>query len=412
MIDVEIRNFQSIEHTHVQIDGFTAIIGRSNLGKSAVIRALKAALTGAPEDNYIRHKTTCERAVKNQKSCKCSCSVHMKSEGFDLLWTKGGDEEGYVFNGEKYTAVGKGTPEFLEAMFGLVKIGDDRILLQVADQFKSEGGGPIFLLDAGGSVVADVLSDVAQLDRINVAMKLAEKDRREASSQRKVREKDVLELKIRLTGYDGLDAVLGRVRQVETEENLVAQKRIKRDQIAAFKETIWTIARQVKALTEVPKIVIPEATPLVQYQKTSEGLAGYLTDTTSRQKVISSLQGIEMVVAPSFGSIQDRSQVFVKLQAWLTKLRTHKDVFARWKTVEAVPTPPVDGALKADGSAKTLGALRNRLWASQEQVDNLEKLVAGVEIEFQTVETEKVALGGVCPTCDQPMNLDHEHAAE
>ena len=412
MIDVEIRNFQSIEHTHVQIDGFTAIIGRSNLGKSAVIRALKAALTGAPEDNYIRHKTTCERVVKSQKSCKCSCSVHMKADGFDLFWTKGGEDEGYVFNGTKYTAVGKGTPEFLESMFGLVKIGDDRILLQVADQFKSEGGGPIFLLDAGGSVVADVLSDVAQLDRINVAMKLAEKDRREASSQRKVREKDVLELKIRLSGYDGLNAVLDRVKHIEMEEILVSQKRTKRDQLAALKEALLTIARQVRALNEVPKIVIPEVIPLTQHQAAAQILSGYLADTTSRQKIVNFLQGVESIVVPSFTPIQERSQVFVKLQGWLTKLRTYKDVFARWKSVEAVPAPAVDGLLKTDVGAIKVGNLVKRFGWVQEQVTNLEVLVADVEIEFQAVEVEKTALGGVCPTCTQPMNFDHEHAAE
>jgi hypothetical protein len=285
------------------------------------------------------------------------------------------------------------------------------LLLQVADQFKSEGGGPIFLLDEGGSVVADVLSDVAQLDRINVAMKLAEKDRREASSQRKVREKDVLELKIKLSGYDGLDAVLDRAREVEAEERLVTQKRVKRDQIAGFKTSVWTIARQVKALNEVPKIVIPEVASLGQHQKKVQALSGYLADSTSRQKIVDSLQGVEEIVAPSFVPIQDRSQVFVKLQGWLTKLRTYKDVFARWKNVEAVPTPAVDGVLKADLGAIKVGNLVKRLAWVQEQVTNLESLVAGVEVEFKAVEAEKTALGGVCPTCTQPMNLDHEHVA-
>lgn len=123
MLDVEIRNFQSIEHVHVVIDGFTTLVGRSNLGKSAIVRAIKAALTGAPEETSVRHGPKCEREVKGTKSCKCYCSVHIKTEGFDLLWEKGGDKNEYVFNGAKKTAVGKGTPDFLDESFGVVKSG-------------------------------------------------------------------------------------------------------------------------------------------------------------------------------------------------------------------------------------------------------------------------------------------------
>ena len=51
MLDVEIRNFQSIDHVHLRVEGFTALVGRSNIGKSAVVRAVKAALTGYPRSS-------------------------------------------------------------------------------------------------------------------------------------------------------------------------------------------------------------------------------------------------------------------------------------------------------------------------------------------------------------------------
>ena len=33
MIEVEVRNFQSIEHISLKVEGFTALVGRSNIGK-------------------------------------------------------------------------------------------------------------------------------------------------------------------------------------------------------------------------------------------------------------------------------------------------------------------------------------------------------------------------------------------
>lgn len=411
MLDVEIRNFQSIEHVHLRIDGFTALVGRSNIGKSAIVRAVKAALTGAPEDNYVRHGASCEKVAKGAKSCKCYCSVHLKAEGFDLLWEKGGDKNEYVFNGEKKTAVARGTPEFLEDSFGLVKVGDTKILLQVADQFRSEGGGPIFLLDEYGGVVADVLSDVAQLDRINVATKMAEKDRRDCVSQRKVREKDVLDLKLKVTSYDGLDEVLAHVKEVEEDERKVEAKKAKRDQLVRFKEDILTVGRQIKALMGVPALVVPEVDPLKTQSDRAAKLTVFLAAVETRQVVINRLAGVDTIQAPDIETVHSAEARFRKLYTWLTKVRTYKELFANWKGVEAAPTPDIAPITSTSAKSLRLATLRKQLTALETQTSTLEKQLEEAEAEFQAVKAEEADLG-VCPTCAQPVTLAHEHAAE
>ncbi len=382
MLDVEIRNFQSIEHVHVVIDGFTTLVGRSNLGKSAIVRAIKAALTGAPEETSVRHGPKCEREVKGTKSCKCYCSVHIKTEGFDLLWEKGGDKNEYVFNGAKKTAVGKGTPDFLDESFGVVKIGEDKILLQVADQFKSEGGGPIFLLDQSGSVVADVLSDVAQLDRINVATRLSEKDRKEAIAQRKVREKDVMELKVRVTGYDGLDDVLARVKQVEADERKVAQFRAVVARIANFKEVLIRVGRHLKGLLDISKVPVPAYDPVfVQYSK-HKALADYIVATESRQAVITELEGVDLVVIPSMDAFPGKLVGFQKLYNWREKFRYLQDFFVRSKTAEKPEVPEFDKVSMTWKKTMALHLLRGRLTVLEQLQDFLERFKA---VEATTV---------------------------
>jgi DNA repair ATPase RecN len=214
VIDVEIKDFQSIERVVLTIDGFTALLGRSNIGKSAVIRAMKAALTGSAGTAFVRHGPSCARRVKKTKTCKCFSSVHLRGKDFDLLWEKGDAINRYTYNGQVYDRAERGVPEFLLDKFALVKVGDDQKLLQCSDQFY-----PIFLLDQTGGVVAEVLSDAARLDRINVAMKLAEKDRREAVSVRKVREQDLTLLAEKIGRFDGLDNVLSEVQA--TQDSLV-----------------------------------------------------------------------------------------------------------------------------------------------------------------------------------------------
>ena len=67
MVHIEIRNFQAITHEVIEVRGFSALAGRSNIGKSTIIRAVKAALTGAPVDSYVRHSSRCLR-VQGAKS--------------------------------------------------------------------------------------------------------------------------------------------------------------------------------------------------------------------------------------------------------------------------------------------------------------------------------------------------------
>jgi hypothetical protein len=411
MVDVDIHNFQSIDHVHLRVEGFTALVGRSNIGKSAIVRAVKAALTGAPEDNYVRHGATCEKTTKGTKSCKCFCSVHIKAEGFDLLWRKGGDKNEYVYNGQTYTAANKGTPEFLVDSFGPVNIGDHKVILQVADQFRSEGGGPIFLLDEYGATIADVLSDVANLDRINVAARMAEKDRRECAAQRKVREKDIIDLKTRSVSYDGLDDVLARVKGVEDGEKRLMAQRTRRDDLRRFKETVKTVGPQIKALMEVPKVVIPEFPPLGSIAAKVKIVLDYLGSVEGRQAIVLTLIGVDAVDVPTIEPIRNAWVKLQNLSGWVAKIRSHKDFFAKWKEAEGCASPDLEPLRDKQKGYASLGDMRRRYLATETQVTLLEKQFAGIEREFQEVKNDEANLG-VCPTCLQLVSVDHDHAAE
>ena len=51
---VSIRNFQSIENIELEFGRLTAIVGPSNVGKSSVMRALRAAVDNRRGDSFIR----------------------------------------------------------------------------------------------------------------------------------------------------------------------------------------------------------------------------------------------------------------------------------------------------------------------------------------------------------------------
>ena len=397
MVEVEVRNFQSIEKAAFRIDGFTVIVGRSNIGKSALVRAVKAALTGAPASSFVRHGAACLRRTKKAKTCKCFASVHMVAEGFDLLWEKGDAINRYTFNGAVYDKAERGTPDFLQPDFAPVKVGDRQEMLQVADQFS-----PIFLLDQTGGAVADTLSDVARLDRINAAMRLAERDRKEAVSTRKVREKDVADLRVRLTSYDGLDAALADAQAIADRHVAIEKQERVLQRVDEFLGQVSSLAGVVRDLGKVTTIVIPDVTALRAEEAKLDALDGLLARKATREQEVARLAGVEDVQVPSAVALGEGFRALARLDGWVAKLVEMKGWLGPWKAVESAPVP----------EAKALTEARDRLTALDALLTkhtNLTALVESLDAELGVVLTEEAEIKaeqdelGVCPTCTRPV---------
>jgi hypothetical protein len=355
MTEVEVRNFQSIEHARITIEGYTALVGRSNIGKSAIVRAIKSALTGATGTAFVRHGPHCARRLKDAKKCQCKASVRIKREGFDLLWEKGDNDNRYTFNGQVYDSVGQGTPSFLTEGYEPIQIGPDKELLQVADQFD-----PIFLLNRTGGVIADVLSDVANLDQVNAAMRLVEKDRREASSTRKVREQDVVDLTQRLVAFDGLDDAVAGVKAIED----------KLADLGAADERL----RQIERFLEL---------------------------AVARATAIKNLAGVEAVVIPSATASQTAVEGLLRLTRWYERLVALKTWWERAKGVEGLAPPDSDPLKTALTGLMTMNAFANRFDALSREVDHNEAAYKQIVETAGALQAEWDALG-ICPTCEQP----------
>ena len=400
MIEVEVRDFQSIERASICIDGFTALVGRSNIGKSAFVRAIQAAMAGAPVGAYVRHGPTCARRVRKVKDCRCQCSVRIKADGFDLLWEKGDFINRYTFNGVVYDRANQGTPDFLLPFVAPIKVGDCKETLQVSEQFK-----PIFLLDQPGTVIADVLGDVAQLDRINVAMRMAEKDRKEAISTRRVRDRDVADLKHRLEGYVGLDTTLASVRTVEESYEVMAAKRKEAQTLDAFQVHLSAVRADARALAGVDLIIPPDPAPLLAKNDALKKVSVFSTQVADRAVAIRRLVGIETIDLPDTAKFQDRLQTFRRLDAWVAGLY----VFQAWFDSHLPATKAVLPALESfsqgtkqfallQGFVKRMEVLSPSISSLEREIKATEQVIAEIESEFSGL--------GVCPTCNQPVHPD------
>lgn len=447
MIEVEVENFQSIERASFKIDGFTVLVGRSNIGKSALVRAIRNALTGAAGTDFVRHGPSCERRLKDNKRCKCQTRVRIATPQLELVWEKGDAVNRYtvVRPGEApvlYDKVDRGTPEFLRPGFSPIKVGDDQVLLQVSEQFD-----PIFLLNMSGPTVAEVLSDVARLDDINKATSLVSKDRKEAMSTRSVREKDVVELAKSLTSYDGLDPLVEDIRNIEVRHAAVQTKEQQLANANRLLGELEAMARSILALQAATKPAPPDRLKL---QKTNERYSEVVRlndELAIRTAVVEGLQAatkpeppddarlrtasshyskvvrfneelevrtaavdrlspVEGILVPAVDPLKTSLTKFKQVDDWLGKAQALKTDFDRLKRLEGVKDPDpkaitatYDRFKMADTALKRLVALATAIQALEDEVAAAEKDEAKAIEELRDL--------GVCPTCSQGISPEH-----
>jgi hypothetical protein len=427
MIAVEIESFQSIESLKFTIDGFTAVVGGSDLGKSAIVRALKCALTGAAGTDFVRHGPLCERRLKNTKKCRCKATVRISTPTFSFKWEKGDSVNKYtVYHPDRpdevYDRVGHGAPDFLLPSFNPVKIGDNQVLLQVADQFRVAGvGGPIFLLDVTGTAVAEAISDVARLDALNEAMKLVQRDRKDASSTRTVRERDLLQLREELETYAGLDGVLARARDIEVKQAEVTKARAHCEKVAGIVVAFDTIADVIRALHKLLQHKLPDEEALQAKQARFFEVDKLLTEVLQRTPDVKRLTGIDKIKIPEEPT-EKVTAAFDKLQQHDTKLQHFEALQAREAAVrrdieqgeKATKLTVADFVVVSDALTKfdAVRTLFDRNSVLSGEIAALEETVTKAEQEEAQVLAELKELG-LCPTCSGPIGSEtHLHFDE
>lgn len=157
---VEVKNFQSIASAKIDISGFTVLVGDSNIGKSAMARAIQYSLFGWGRGFVAEGADFSE--------------VRLSDGNYNIQWKKGPKVNQVTINGNLYDKVGRDIPfEIVDLGFKEIQIGTSVVNVQVADQFN-----PIFVLNDSGSAttLALLLTEVSRLGRLNTAMGLCSKD--------------------------------------------------------------------------------------------------------------------------------------------------------------------------------------------------------------------------------------------
>jgi hypothetical protein len=405
MIEIEVTDFQSIQHTSVLVDGFTAIVGRSNIGKSAIVRAIQFALTNTTGTDFVRHGAICDRIARGTKKCKCFSRVRIKTSAIEITWEKGDNVNRYIVlqggSSQVYEGLDRGTPPFLTDTFQPVKVGESKELVQIPDQFE-----PIFLLNRSGTVVADVLSDVAQLDEINVAMAMAVKDRKDSLATRKVRAQDIEALGKSLEAYAGLDSATKATYGLQVRASSVKDKQdevAKLDRYITSAKTLGQSVTDLKAATanELPD---QDLQGLARSHASVDRFFARLSDIAPK---IRGLSGVSDVALPDDAELRDSHRKLSEMGAWLNRLQGLRTSLDGWKEWDSLPVAVDPAPIRAH-------------FHKLSELDTLIAKVLNIEASFRATKKDLEAvlqteasivkeLGslGMCPACTQPIDANH-----
>ena len=223
---LEIKNIQSHKNSRLEFSpGINALVGTSNNGKSAVLRALLWCITNRPLGTEILLSNWAYDS-KGKQNDEMSVTVE-KSEGV-LTRRKFKSENEYVLNGETMETVGTDVPEDVKKFFALSETN-----------IQKQQDTP-FLLSQSSGKTAEYFNKIVRLDIIDRVLSNAESTRRKMKNQVESSEQEERKLSEDLGKYNWLESaekLIERCKVIsEICENLSGERDELKNSVQKFEE--------------------------------------------------------------------------------------------------------------------------------------------------------------------------------
>lgn len=350
---ISIKNFQSHNNTKLElVNGINTIIGASNRGKSAVMRALYWAINNKPTgDSFISHWAKDEKG----KIIK-PCSVTITKDTEKIKRKRDNDFNGYILdNGEKLKALKGEVPEQINSFFNLGEVN-------IQKQMDSP-----FLISNSAGEVARFFNKVIKLDDIDTILQHTESKKRAVNKDIEF-QKTVIEEKV--TALDSLKWVDTAKPLIEKLDKLEGRKADKIIDLNELVQSIETYNIQFKKLKDTEKLLSVE-------NKIKKVVSVMEAGKVLRQK--------ENDVVSSIDSYKTLNTSIIKYNSLL---KIDKMLIKAQKEISEIET------------------LRKSYEELEETIEDYELYSNRVIGSSKEIKQFKKQLPAICPTCNQPFKGD------
>lgn len=427
---LKIKNFQSIEDQELELRGFVAITGRSNLGKSGLRRALTAVLYNDWDKSYRREGTNKPTEVTLTSP---AWSIHMlkssDSNDFTLTMAEGK---------QTFNKVGKDIPEQISALgFNLLDLEDEKLNLTSSKQTD-----PMFMVSFKQATQTKVLNKLFNINKLVSASSLVQKDIRSFKmehnklletynskssdlSQLEAKQQEVTEqrdsLADTLNNLSAIDSWFditeesNRLQTLQTEIN----NRITNLQSIKDQDLILTLLDEYKYNDSLE---VNSKLSLGSIKMQLKTLINKVAELQEAEKVSSQVKLINSFVntAQEAAQISSRLSELDKLSSFINDFQQNRLLlnflyqFDREKSAKLLLTNNQISIDVVQGSVDKLKALQ--LLAKYQDIINSQRQLttelSRLGNEIEAIYNEKFHMESkleICPACGQLINNSHTH---
>jgi len=408
-----IENFQSHENTVVELSpGVTALVGESDRGKSAVIRALRWLVLGEPKGaGFVRAGET-------------RCKVRLDYDTGDYVERiKSPRDNAYLCNDSAYRGFGNTPPLEIQEITGVAKseVAGEPVCANIAGQHD-----PPFLLGMPNTAKAQIIGTLGGADVFDAALRGTMTDAARARRDAARLEEEIGALNIEIAGLAWVEELRAAIDEAASAMKQIAQDTSRRDKIAALHTELVATRDRVNELSQilvaaqggeaVASLVVEcdnlmsQSRRIMQLHQEREALRGLIVTMGS---ILAATEGIPTVdEVMEIGEIksrearlrrlaEERRGVNDEIQGYLRSLSALSDVDDCFYLLDQIDVMWLRRARIQRAVTQAEAAKRDREAAINEAVTRETELV---EIEESTREMF-VALGR-CPVCMSEIGVE------
>jgi DNA repair ATPase RecN len=231
---VQIENFQSHKFTVLEFDkGVNIIVGKSDSGKSAIIRNLNWIVNNRPTGNsFIRHGVGVD---------ECSTLLSFYDKIPNISRVKNKKENTYYIDGDPLKAVGTDVPEEVQTLLNMSEIN-----------FQKQLDAPFLISNTAGDV-GRFLNRIVNIDQIDTTLKKIESMRRETLRNIDQASDRIDDLTKKISVYDYVPELEKKVEDVVPLIKSVEYLTDSYNKISDLHEKIQAAEKAIKKLSHIEK---------------------------------------------------------------------------------------------------------------------------------------------------------------
>lgn len=257
---VELHNFQSHEYTEMEFDrGLNVILGNSDVGKTAILRAIKWALYNEPKGDYFI------RQGEKDVSCKVTFS-----NGVVVERLKTPSKNSYFLvdasgNEMRFEGFGIDVPKEITDVTNMYKVSLDnsnnKTILNIAEQLD----GP-FLLNEQASLRASAIGRLIGVNYVDDALRTVVRDNKRTNQEivELIKNKDDLKKQLDEFSYikeykekfEKITRIRNKIKTLQDRLELISKIKENLDKNRIELEDVSNLVEKFKSLNQL-EIIIP-----------------------------------------------------------------------------------------------------------------------------------------------------------